>query len=52
MDGESIVEFIIQYGFAGFVLYMVVKKIDELKIDVKELNNSIRELLYRVCNKQ
>jgi outer membrane murein-binding lipoprotein Lpp len=51
VDDNTIIQYIIQGGGLALALYLINKKLDDLRSDVKDLNTTLREIIMKVLSK-
>jgi hypothetical protein len=52
MGNEDIImQYIIHGGGLALALYLISKKIDDLRADMKDLNTTLKEIILRVISK-
>lgn len=48
---EDFTTYFIQYGFGALALYLVIKKIERLEKEICALNETLKQLLFKMSDK-
>jgi hypothetical protein len=51
VDENTIMQYVIQGGGLAFALYLINKKIDDLRSDMKDLNTTLKEIIMKVLER-
>jgi hypothetical protein len=51
LEQNEIIQFVVNGGGLALALWLLSKKIDDLRSDMKEINMSLREIIIRVIDK-
>jgi outer membrane murein-binding lipoprotein Lpp len=51
VDENTVIQYVINGGGLALALWLMSKKIDDLRSDVKELNTTIKDIIMEVLKK-
>jgi hypothetical protein len=51
VDENTIMQYIIQGGGLALALYLLNKKIDDLRTDMKDLNTTLKDIIMKVLER-
>jgi hypothetical protein len=51
VDEHSIIQYIINGGGLALALYLISKKVDDLRSDIKDLNTTMKEIILKVIGR-